>query len=81
MKARAYVRVAKGRSGKPIVTATARASAEPLKDPRGRALPTVAFAVELEIPDALFARAEEVIATMIIPEDAAIIAAEVKPRR
>lgn len=66
-KIKTHVRVAKGRSGKMLVTATSRPSNEPLKDPRGNALPTVAFALVLDIDDAEFKRAEAVLAEVDVP--------------
>jgi hypothetical protein len=66
-KIKTHVRVAKGRSGKMQVTATNRASNEPLEDSRGNALPTVAFALVLDINDLEFKRAEAVLAEVDVP--------------
>lgn len=64
---KAHMRIAKGRNGKLIVNATSRASHEPLKDQRGHAYPTVAFAVTFDIDDAEFKKAERVLAEVDVP--------------
>jgi hypothetical protein len=71
MIVKAYIRVAEGGNGKPRIIATTRSSAEPIKTQFGAALPTVAFAIEFDVPDALFEQAEQVVATVTIPEEAA----------
>lgn len=71
MIVKAYIRVAEGGNGKPRILATTRYSPEPIKTQFGHALPTVAFAIEFDVPDALFEQAEEIIATVSIPEEAA----------
>lgn len=71
MIVRAYIRVAEGLNGKPRIQATTQPSDEPIKSQFGKALPTVSFAVEFDVPDVLFSRAEEVIATIAIPEESA----------
>lgn len=78
MKARAYLRVAKGggRKGYKIAVG-ASSSEEPLVDGHKYALPTVAFAVDLNIPDELFRQAEKVIAEINVTARQAKIAAEV----
>jgi hypothetical protein len=78
MKVRTYVRVARGRNRKTKVAATVRSTDEPLYDSNREALPTVSFALDLDIPDAMFDRARQVIAEIAVPEEAAEIAASVK---
>jgi hypothetical protein len=77
MKVRAYLRVAKkpssSRGPRAILRASVRATDEPVVDSLGNPLPTVAFAVDLDIPDAMFKRAE-----LVIDPETATIAAEVK---
>ncbi len=77
MRVKAFIRVAKGYSGKAKIAANVRPSDEPLKDSNGYALPTVSFAIQLSIPDSLINRAEQVIAEVTIPEEQAEILAEV----
>jgi hypothetical protein len=86
VKATVYLRVAidenarTARGRQPRFAVTQRPSDEPIYDGTvdRHALPTVAFGIELDIPDALFERAGQVIAELTIPEDQATIAAEVK---
>lgn len=84
-KIRAYVRVAQttDRRGRPsgkyrIHTSTTKPSPASITDTSGNALPTVAFALDLVIPDDAFKQAQQVIAEVKIPEDALKIAAEVR---
>jgi hypothetical protein len=79
MKAKVYMRVAVNEQRrKHQVAVGLKANYAPLTDSRGNALPTVAFALVLDVPDELFARAEQAIAEIKIPEDQVAIAAEVK---
>lgn len=78
LKVRAYFRVAHDvRTRRTQVQANAKPTTRPLTNTGGAFLPTVAFAVDLEIPDALFKRAEQVIATLALSDDSAVIAATV----
>lgn len=79
MKAKVYMRVARKSSSKRgfIVEGKPTPSYRPLMDSNGGALPTVAFALEMDIPDKMFKVAENVLATIEIPESAAQVAAEV----
>lgn len=78
MKVKLYMRVAKQRSGFKAAVVTRKASTSPLFDSNARALPTIAFALELDVPDGMFRQAEQVIAALKVPESAAVIAADVK---
>ena len=60
-------------NGKAKVTAGVRPSNEPLSITAGH-LPTVAFAINVEIPDEAFRQAERVIAELKISEEAIDIA-------
>lgn len=80
MKARAYLRVARDDRGRAKIVATVKPSDVPLTDSRDRPLPTVYFGVDFEIPDAMFDRASDVIATVTVSEDQAHIAADVVER-
>lgn len=64
MKTKIYLRIAKNKKSGIAVSATTRPSHEPLHaQTYGKAaFPTVAFAVEFDIPDELFKQAEEVVA-------------------
>lgn len=53
---------------------------EPIKTAGGVILPTVFFAVDLDLPDAMFERAQTVIAELKIREKDAEIAATVRHR-
>lgn len=78
MKVRVYLRVAKTQTKRGFsVDGRNTPTNRPLED-RTRVLPTVAFALDLDIPDALFAQAERVIAEISIPEEATQIAADVQ---
>lgn len=79
MNLRVYLRVAHQPSGKPKVAAGVRPSKLPLYDSSGnRPIPTVAFAIDLDLPDAMFRAAERVIAELTVPESAAEVAAKVR---
>lgn len=80
MKVKAHIRVAKGSNGKSQLTATVKPSTAPLTMANGTPLPTIAFAVVFEVPDAMFRQAEQVIATLTIPESQAQIAADITER-
>lgn len=80
MKTRIYLRVAKNPSGrtKAKVQAGAKPSSVPLTDSSGYELPTVAFAIDVDLPDAAFKQAEQVIAELTIPEGQYRVAADVR---
>ena len=75
-----YVRVGKSvrgsTRGRTYVSASTKASHEPLQNSQGF-VPTVAFAVEVEVPDHLFRNAEKVIANLKVTSSKADICAEV----
>jgi hypothetical protein len=77
MRVKTYVRVGfDKRTRQSKVETNPKPNYRPLT--RGNApLPTVAFAIWLDVPDGMFAQAEQVIATLTIPESAVKIAAEV----
>lgn len=81
MKTRVYLRVARDKRGKARVVATVKPNARPLEAGGARPLdflPTVAFAVDLNVPDSMFDQASRVVAELTISEDTADIAAEVR---
>lgn len=80
MKVKTHLRVGYDkRRRKPQVVANVRPNHTPLSAGSPQEfLPTVAFAIVLDIPDAMFERAGQVIAELTIPEDAVEIAAEVR---
>ena len=78
MRIRAYMRVAESPRSRPRITVTTKPNGRALTDAGGHELPTVAFAVDFEVPDAMFRQAEQVIATISVPESAATIAADVR---
>lgn len=81
MKIRAYIRVAKNGS-KYLVAAQSKENNQPLhKISYGSVgnkefLPTVAFAVDLNVPDELFAKASRVIAEINVGLKDSVIAAD-----
>lgn len=85
MKVTAYLRVAtdersrtaQGRRTK--VVASNRPSDAPIYNSADEALPTVAFAIDLDVPDAMFRRAEDVVAELKVTPRSGKIAATVKP--
>lgn len=81
-KVTAYLRVAKyggnSRRAPFKIAANSKPNHTPLESGTGVPLPTLAFAVELDLPDDAFKGAERVIAKITIPKDALKIAAEVK---
>lgn len=76
MKTKAYLRVALTSRGTKVA-ASAKPNNAPLTDGNGWALPTVSFGIELDIPNALFDQASQIVASLRIPEEQAVIAAEV----
>lgn len=81
MKAKVYLRFAQSETKGFLVRAGNSPSADPIITPReGKdvALPTVAFAVVLDIPDAAFRRAEAVLAEIEVPEGAISVSAQVR---
>lgn len=77
MRTTVYLRVARSKNGGPQVTATVTPSQKPLQDGRGRILPTTAFALSLDIPNAAFESAARVVAELKVPEERLEVAAEV----
>jgi hypothetical protein len=81
VKVRAHIRVGRNTQSarRPYrVDASASPNQMPLVSSTGHTLPTVTFAIDLNIPDELFEQAQRVIAEITIPPEAAQIAAEVK---
>jgi hypothetical protein len=76
-KIKVYLRVARtqGSAGHRVV-ATTRPSHIPLSDAYGTVLPTIAFAIVLDIDSAAFRQAEQVIAELIVAERDVTVAAE-----
>lgn len=67
-----YVRVARDRGGKIKIRGTEKSSVAQLEIttyPKATPLPTVFFALRLDIPDAAFKRAETVIAELKLKEE------------
>jgi hypothetical protein len=78
MKTRVYVRVAKGPRGAQVAMTQKPNHGALTSGREGKYLPTVAFALDLDVPDALFKRAELAVAELRVTEDSAQIAAELR---
>lgn len=82
MKVKVYMRLGKrtrrSKYGPAVVEAGVKPSLKPLSENNGTILPTVAFAVELDVPDSAFEQAEKVIAEIEVDEQSFDIAAEVR---
>ncbi len=79
MKIRVYLRVAEGARG-PRVHAGTSPNYAPLESGSGwqaKPLPTAQFALDLDVPDSVLHRAEQVLAALVIPEDSADVSASV----
>lgn len=76
-----YLRVGKSRTGSTrgrlYTSASTKVNHEPLQNANGF-VPTVAFAVSIEIPDHLFANAEKVIADLKVTSSKADVCAEIE---
>lgn len=78
-KVRTCLRVGrKPQSGGFLVSAQNNPNPRPLESKPGKAIPTVSFAILLDIPDAMFDRAGEVVAEITVPEEDIVIAAKVQ---
>jgi len=75
MRAKVYLRVAPTSRGF-RVQATTKPSAAPLNDAAGRIMPTIAFALVLNIAPEAFAAAEAVLAEIDVPADVPRVAVE-----
>lgn len=75
MKLKVYMRVAR-KGSRRYVRSSLKPSHDPIYASTGEAIPTVSFAIELDLPEMAFRQAEQVVATLNIqsPE----IAAEVR---
>lgn len=79
MKTKIHLRIAKNKKGGLAVSATTRPSYEPLHTQNyGKAaFPTVAFAVEFDIPDALFKQADEVVAKINLEKKNGVVCGKI----
>lgn len=86
MKTTVYMRVAWDKDARrkdhrrPRYMADQHPCNEPIYTAGGIALPTVSFAVELDLPDAMFERAATVIAELAVSEEEAEIGMQVRQR-
>ncbi|MCP6719718.1 MAG: hypothetical protein KJI72_00110 [Patescibacteria group bacterium] len=79
-KVRAYIRVGKSKRIDYKVSASPKPNYAPLESLRGMRKefqPTVAFAVDFDIPDELFEQAEKLIGEVKVSADQATIAADI----
>jgi hypothetical protein len=77
MKTKVYLRIARDARGRAKTAVTSKPTDAPLYDVHNNALPTVAFAILVDIPGLMFDRASQVLAEITVPEEDAKIAAEV----
>jgi hypothetical protein len=75
VKVKAHIRVAKTPRGAKVA-ATTKPTLAPLYDSHNNILPTVAFAVEFDVPESMFKQAENVVASITIKD--AEVAADVR---
>jgi len=72
MKTKIYLRVAKNKRNGVTVSASSKPNYNPLESPSGYKktsnLPTLAFAISVDIPDESFKRAEKIVADLILKE-------------
>jgi len=68
MKVKAHMRVGRQKQGAPKIAVGLKPNARPLANSSGVEIPTVMFAIELNIPDSEFRKAEQVIAELTIRE-------------
>lgn len=81
MKTKIYVRVGRGVSGSLRGRTYTKASTKPDHSPLENAdghVPTVAFAIALDIPDSLFSQAERVLAELTVSESTSAVAASIE---
>jgi hypothetical protein len=77
-KIKVYLRVAQQPTGRRHkILATLKPSYGPITDSHGDALPTVAFALSLDIDPAAFRTAERVLAELTLGADEVAVAAEI----
>lgn len=79
MKTKIYLRIAKNKKGGVATSATTRPTYDPLHSQQyGKpTFPTVAFAVEFDIPDALFKQAEEVVAKINLEKKNGVVCGKI----
>lgn len=75
MKVKAHIRIARQPNGKPKIAVNTKHSDFPLTDVRNEPLPTLSFAVEFDVDDAAFRKAQQVIAEIKVtkPDIAATV--------
>lgn len=81
MKQTIYVRVGKHpRGGKSKVMTGSKPSHHAVTDSSGNPMPTVSFAMELDVPDELFSQAQKVVASIKVgAEDVTVPVALARP--
>lgn len=81
MKTKVYVRVGKSNNrtsrGRTYVDASKKVNHEPLYNASG-AVPTIAFALDIEVPDSLFSNAERVAAEVKVTAKRSTVNVEVE---
>jgi hypothetical protein len=81
MKLKTFLRVAKNNKGFKVVAQT-KPNYQPIMSSSAcntKPLPTVSFGVILDIPDECFKKAEEVVATIAVPNEGVTINSEILP--
>lgn len=79
-KVKVHLRIAESAKGfnEYVVKASAKPNYSPITDSWGKARPTAAFAIRLNVPEEAFRRAEAVLAELDVPEEAIEVAAEIE---
>ena len=74
MKVIIYLKIAKGRKGRVLIKSSTKPDYSPIETVKygskhGDSYPTVAFAINVDIPDESFRRAEKVVAELNLKEE------------
>ena len=80
MKQKIYIKIGKGSKATPQISVTKTPSYAPMEEYDNgskRFIPTVSFAVNLDIPDHLFKSAEKEVATINVTKKNAVVCVEV----
>lgn len=81
MKTKIYIRIGQHKNGRLSASASTKPNYDPLRGTKSygnaKALPTLAFAVEFEFPDALLKQAEQVAAKINLEKKDAVVCGKI----